>query len=120
MPDITISIPEEMGDYSNDLRYFFDTMVRKLFTNRHKGFSKDFDINGLIGGARKELNEVEQALDGQGQFEVAVEAADVANFAFLIGLAALTMTREDFDLSRKRLNSERMQPQLPKGRTSTI
>lgn len=110
MGKITIPVPAEMAEYEDDLRYFFETMVRKLFTNRAKGFNKSFDMNALIGGMRGEILEIEKALDEEGQFDVAVEAADAANFAFLIGLASLHMTRGQFEEQRKHLLHRKMEP----------
>lgn len=97
---IKVPVPPEMVAYRNDLEYFFQTMIRKLYTNRHKGFDRQFDMAGLLKALKSEVAEVEKALAEEGQFDVAVEAADVANIGFLIALMSWHMTREQFDKNR--------------------
>lgn len=113
MPRIEIKLPDEMAQYADVMEYFFKTMVQKLYTNRHKGFDTEMDLMMLLGGAKSELEEVEQALDKKGQFEVAVEAADLANMAFLIALTSLSMTRASFDDSRRLLLTRKMMTSRP-------
>lgn len=94
--NLTIAIPDEMAPYAEDVAFFVTLMVRKLHTNRHKGTDKSMSLRMGIEGLEGELNETKEALATQGQFEVAVECADIANFAFLTARSALNMTREDF------------------------
>tara|TARA_B100001179_G_scaffold211761_1_gene179264 strand:- start:1207 stop:1542 length:336 start_codon:yes stop_codon:yes gene_type:complete len=98
--NLSINIPDEMAPYADDIEFFVTLMVRKLHTNRHKGTGKQLNLKSMAHFARGELAEVEQALAEQGQFEVAVECADVANFAFLMARSALNMTREEFVQSK--------------------
>lgn len=98
--ELKVNLPAEMAPYKAELEYFFTIMVRKLYTNRHKGFSKDFDLTMLRRGLNSEVSELEEAIREKGQFEVSIEAADVANFGFLVSLAALHMDRSTFDKSR--------------------
>mgnify|MGYP000709901159 CR=1 FL=1 len=107
---IELSIPDEMQEYEEELHYFFTTMIKKLYTNRHKGFSKDFSLRMLLKGLDKEIDELLDAISNKGQFEVAVEAADVANFGFLLALAAQHMDRAEFDRTRPRIQDEADKP----------
>jgi hypothetical protein len=95
-----IHLPAEMSPYEHDLSYFFETMVRKLHVNRHKGTSKDLDVPGMVRSIRRELREFEEALKRGDQFAAPVEAADIANFAFLLSAAIWQMTRVEFDALR--------------------
>lgn len=96
MGTITINTPEGFEPYAADLEYFVSTMVRKLHTNRHKGYSHALVPKDMLKGAKEEMVEAAQALRLEGQFEFSVECVDVANFMFLASLAALHMTREEF------------------------
>lgn len=100
MARININVPPEMEEYEDDLRFFFEVMIRKLFTNRHKGFSKELNLNEMLRGCLGEIDEMAEAIRKEGQFEVAVEAADAANFAFLMALTTMHMTRQEFEESR--------------------
>ena len=92
-----ITIPEEMEEYAEDLAYFFETMIRKLYTNRHKGFERNFDIAALYEGVVNETIEMKKAAKEEGQFQAGIEAADVANMAFLFALMCWHSTRPHFD-----------------------
>lgn len=94
---MSVHLPKEMLPYKEDLEFFVSLMVRKLHTNRHKGT----DVGSLnpvllLRAAAHEISEAHEAIADKGQFEAAVECADVANFAFLAAMASLHMTREDF------------------------
>lgn len=93
---IKVHLPEEMSAYKEDLEFFVSLMVRKLHANRHKGVSTDLDPAEMVKKATNEIEEVWGAMATQGQFETAVECADVANFVFLAAMASLRMTREEF------------------------
>ena len=97
MAHLTIPLPEGMEPYKDDLEYFVSTMVRKLHVNRHKGTSKELDVRGLMAGLNDEMLELAQAIRSEGQFDVPIEAADVANFAFLVSIAVWHMTRQNFE-----------------------
>lgn len=99
---LSFNIPDEMAPYAEDIEFFVTLMVRKLHTNRHKGTGKELNVKQMLQFAKGELIEVEEALMTQGQFEVAVECADAANFAFLIARSTLNMTREEFIDTKKR------------------
>lgn len=98
---IEVMIPMEMLPYARDLDYFFHTMVRKLYTNRHKGFEKDLDLKTLYNGIYDECNELGNAIREEGQFEATIEAVDVANMAFLVALCLWQMDRPTFEEARK-------------------
>lgn len=91
-----IYIPDDLAQYKHDLEFFVSLMVRKLHTNRHKGTGVDLNPVIMLQAATHEMQEAYEAARDKGQFETAVECADVANFAFLAAMASLQMTREQF------------------------
>lgn len=104
--ELNIPITEELLLFKDDLEYFVSTMVRKLHTNRHKGFAENETLHGLLLGMGKEVAELVKALQEEGQFEAVVEAVDIANFAFLIAMKAMQMTRQEFEEARKSAANE--------------
>lgn len=98
-----IHVPESIAHYEPELRYFFDSMVQKLNTNRHKGLVEGVTILDMVAGLKGELLELEQALATEGQFDVHMEAVDVANFAWLVSLMAMRMDRGQFNEGSWRL-----------------
>lgn len=94
---LLIPLPVEMEPYRADLGYFFQTMVRKLHVNRHKGTSNTLSLEMLFAGLQGEIAELEVAVAKEGQFDAPLEAADVANFAFLIAQTIWHMTREQWE-----------------------
>lgn len=102
MTDLRVPLPPELEDYRADLEYFVSTMVRKLYTNRHKSNAKDPDPLEMVQKAMDEIhNEVFNAWDEEGQFEFAVECVDAANFLFLAARGVWHMTREQYDAARQ-------------------
>lgn len=97
---IEISIPEELEPFENDLHLFFELMVRKLYINRHKGFAEGNDADRLINRIADELTELRKAYETESQFNVSMEAIDVANFSFLTALKMWSMTVHDFKTKR--------------------
>lgn len=89
-----IILPDEIAHYEGELRYFVDSMVRKLHANRHKGFVNGLDFEKCIAGIQGEVAELEVS---KTQFEAFMEAADVANWAFLTAVYLGRMTRPEFD-----------------------
>jgi NTP pyrophosphatase (non-canonical NTP hydrolase) len=64
---------------------FRDRMAKKLLLNAHKGGWADWPVSGLIEGIKREVEELERAIDKNESAErVADEAADVANFAMMV------------------------------------
>ncbi len=95
---ITLNVPDSLAPYAEDIGYFVETMCRKLHTNRHKGFEKiPGSINNLLNGLRGEVSEIEEAIENESQFDVALEAADVANFSLLLAITVWQLTRKDYD-----------------------
>jgi hypothetical protein len=101
MGKITIDVPDAMQRFEHDLDYFFNTMVRKLYLNRHKGFADGIAPAVLVSHLHGELEELHDAMQTKDQFSVLVESADVANMAFLCGLSVLRLTRPEFDANKK-------------------
>ena len=95
-----VYLPDDIKEYEPELRFFMELMVRKLHTNRHKGFAGNVDLSDLMAGLMHERHELLKAIETSHQMDVTTEAVDVANMAFLIATGALRMTRPDFD-SRK-------------------
>lgn len=94
--NIEVHLPKELASFKEDLEFFVSLMVRKMHTNRHKGTGVDLCPIQMLRLAQAEINEALMATKHEGQFETAVECADVANFAFLSAMASLHMTRDDF------------------------
>lgn len=92
-----VHLPDEISEYEPELRFFMELMVRKLHTNRHKGFAGKVTFTGLMDGLEREVTELQMAIDTSHQMDVATEAVDVANMAFLTATAALRMERPEFD-----------------------
>lgn len=65
--------------------WFAEQMERKLRENDHKGGWNNCDALYLIGRINQEMDELQAAImDGEGPFEIAREAVDVANYAMMI------------------------------------
>ena len=110
MQRVSVYLPEELQPYKDDLEFFVSLMVRKLHTNRHKGTGVDLNPVHMLQAAEHEITESYEAIRDKGQFEAAVECADVANFAFLAAMASLQMTRQDFKAKTK----ESLRQAMPK------
>lgn len=100
MAKMEIYIPDGMEPFEGDLRLFIDIMVRKLHLNRHKGFAENMHPVDVLNMMDKEIEELRGALLRETQFDAVVEAADVANFAFITALSVLSLTRADFEKAR--------------------
>jgi hypothetical protein len=101
MDSLTIPIPEALRPFAPQLRFFLDTMVTKLNINRHKGFADDSDFGTLMGLLKAEMDELNQALATESQFETAIEAADLANFCFLIASRCLMLDKLTWQKEQK-------------------
>lgn len=100
MAVLNIPLPEELETFEPDLRYFMETMVRKLHINRHKGFAEDATVTGLVEGLADECRELYVALEEESQYESALEAVDISNMAFLIALKLWGMTKAQYEEER--------------------
>ncbi len=94
---ITIILPDEIEHYAGDLEYFFQSMMKKLYLNRDKGFGDNVTPIQMMNAALKETDELRDALLHKDQFTAYFEAVDVANFAFLCALVTGRMTRRDYE-----------------------
>lgn len=94
---ITIHLPSDIEQYGPDLQFFIDMMVRKLHVNRHKGFVDGKTAEFLVDRLNSEILELKEALNGHSQFDVALECVDVSNQAFLLALACLYKTKDEFE-----------------------
>lgn len=95
-----IYLPKEIEHYEPEIKFFMDLMIRKLHINRHKGYGTNVTISELCSMLDDEIVELRDALCNESQFNVALEAVDVANFGFLIALVAMRQTREEFNRGR--------------------
>lgn len=92
-----IHLPIEIAHYEGDLRYFVDSMVRKLFVNREKGFAENLALHHARQLLNAEIKEFDQAvMGGEAQFAAYMETADIANMAFLLGLVITRMNKKDY------------------------
>lgn len=103
MPKVMeIHLPDEIAHYEGDMRFFMDSMVRKMYANRHKGFGEGCTVQGMLDRLSDEVAEFQTAYHTEGQFATYMEAVDMANFCFLLGLVVSTMNRSEFEVSRRR------------------
>lgn len=92
-----IILPKEIAHYEGELRYFFDSMIRKLFVNRAKGFAEGLDFQRAVDLTVDELNELTAAVrGGEAQFAAWFETVDVANMAFITGLVLSRMSKDEY------------------------
>lgn len=97
---ITIDIPEGMEEYAPWLRYFVQSMIIKLYINRHKGFGESVPYDDLERGLTKEFEEFMGARKEKSQYATLDECVDIANFGFLLGHRTLTLSRPEFEKDR--------------------
>ena len=95
---IQTDLPPELEPFAKDLQFFFSLMVKKLYVNRHKGFAEGVTLPEMFEYMKLEMWEMVEAAHKEGQFQTAMEAVDVANFAFLVSLRALMLTKPEFEL----------------------
>lgn len=94
-----IHLPKELQEIEGleaDLHFFLDLMVRKLHLNRHKGFIEGKTLVTLRERLKDEMREMTEALRHESQFNAALECSDVANFAFLLAMACLHLTKDQY------------------------
>ncbi len=91
-----IHLPTEIEQFGPDLKFFLDMMVRKLHVNRHKGFIEGKTISLLANELQDEMSELMEALEEKSQFDVALECVDVSNQAFLLALACLHKSKDEW------------------------
>lgn len=99
MSDKTMEIilPEEIAHYEGELRYFIDSMIRKLYVNRHKGFGEHTTFEQSLHLIQGELHELEDAASrGEAQFAAYMETVDIANTALIAALVLSRMTKDEY------------------------
>lgn len=98
MPKVMeIHLPDEIAHYEGDLRYFIDSMVKKLYISREKGFAENLDVGTARHLLDGEIAEFDQAImGGEAQFAAYMETADIANIAFLMGLVITRMNKKEY------------------------
>lgn len=85
---IMIELPEEIGQYEDDLKELWEAQVAKLHKNRHKKSVEHYDVPYLMGRLLAECAEVlEQYHVDILSPNMKLELADVMNFAFLMWIA---------------------------------
>lgn len=89
VPDhFTVFLPPEVVQYRDDIRRFVDAMVFKLAKNAHKGRWEDTSVKGAFSLLQKEVEELRAEIGGN-MVATLLEAADVANFAMIVGAIAI-------------------------------
>lgn len=81
---LRVDLPEEVEPYRDDIRRFIDAMIYKLKVHAHKGRWEDKPIWERLDKLKGEVKELEQAIHGGNLIEIALEAADVGNYALII------------------------------------
>lgn len=76
--------------YDQELKTFIDAMRYKLQKNSKKGRWETYDLAKAFELLRREVNELEQAINEGNSIDITLEGADVANFAMIIVNIALT------------------------------
>lgn len=97
---MNVHLPDVLEGQQADIKYFVDSMVRKLACNTHKGWAGPNDVPTMLAGLIDELNELELALNTEGQFAAMMEAVDVANMAMLVAVSVLGQTKEEYNENR--------------------
>ena len=80
---IEVFIPKELEAVEDDIRRFFDCMVFKLRKNAHKGDWEGMTTSQALNYLRGEVSELTAAIEEGSSAEIAMESADVANFALM-------------------------------------
>ena len=101
MASLKLNLPESLVPHKAHIQFFMQMMIIKLHTNSHKGFAEGVPFKKLMEGLMGEYLEFRDALKEEGQFSATAEAADMANFALLLGTRALTLTRDEYDKETK-------------------
>ena len=91
-----VYVPPELRAYEEDLRFVFESMVRKLYINRHKGFVENVGFIDMLKAIEGEVDELSAALTEESQSAFLGEAIDVANMGVLAAVVALRRTKEEF------------------------
>lgn len=94
---ITVHLPDEIAHYEPDLRFVFETMVRKLYINREKGFAENMSFIDAVATVDGEAAELHTALREESQMAFFGEAIDVANTGVLAALVALRNTKKSYN-----------------------
>lgn len=98
-----IILPDNIAMHEGDIRYFIDSMMRKLSVNAFKGWADKNQVANLFDGITHETGELAKAVKNEGQFDALMEAADVANMALLTGIAICKQSRHEFEESKNRV-----------------
>ena len=94
---ITVHLPDEIAHYEPDLRFVFETMVRKLYVNREKGFAENMSFIDAVMLVDDEAEELRTALREESQMAFFGEAVVVANTGVLAALVALRNTKKSYN-----------------------
>lgn len=102
MAKIEINVPSEMGEYEDDLRFFFEVMVEKLHENAHKGKWEYSDLAEVVRKMQEEMQELQDAMIDGDVDGVVSESADLANFALILAMVCIKGTSNPFATTIKR------------------
>jgi len=88
VPDKTVFNGEQFP-YHEEVRLFLDAMKYKMMKNRHKGKWEDLDLSDAFKLLRREVDELEKAINEGNSIDITLEGADVAVFALIATHIAL-------------------------------
>lgn len=91
MSYISVFIPDNLAPVENEIKTFFEAMVYKLRKNSGKGHWDELSLIQVLELMRKEMAELEEAINEGASFEITLEASDIANFALMAASIALGM-----------------------------
>lgn len=84
-----IFIPTNLSNHEPELKRHVEAMVYKLRKNAHKGKWEGVTIDELFSLMVDEMKELHAAINEGTSIEIALEAADISNFAMMIAAVAI-------------------------------
>lgn len=99
---MNVKIPKVLSESEGDIEFFIGLMMFKLRINVKKD-STHPNIFEFFSDLVCEVNELYDSFRDGNQEEAVMEAADVANQAYILARRAMMISKEDWDESRKGL-----------------
>lgn len=94
--------PIEFPDYDKYMKLIGDAQRYKLRINAHKGDLGSCPVPTLMQLLKREVAELQEAIDRGSEIEVILESADLMNFALGIAISAIRRMNEKDEESVKR------------------
>ena len=93
--EISVRVPAAIADMMPHLQNFVEGMVAKLYDNKHKTPPRQCDALKFLMLMHREMVELhEQCIEDRSSPNLHQETYDVANYAFLMGMA-MVLERQD-------------------------